>query len=261
MEGDVVRHAAEVLADGKARLVPYGISDEAAMTVGLMCGGEIEVLIEPVDDGLAARLAEFQAAMEAGKPVARIMILAGDTPRTERVEVGHPTILAENEVADAAMPATRLWIVGAGHVAEHTAGFAVRCGMSVTVIDPRHLFAAQDRLENVRVLEAWPDVALPADDLEIRDAVVVLSHDPKIDTPALRLALRSRAGYVGAIGSRAAQADRRVRLEAAGLAPQEIARLHAPIGLDLGGSEPVEIALAIVAQVIAARHGRPLGAI
>jgi xanthine dehydrogenase accessory factor len=259
VEGDVVRHASEVLTNGQARLVPYGISDEAALTVGLMCGGEIQVLIEPVDDTLAAQLAEFQRAMESGRPVARIMSVGGPALGTRRVEVGHPTVLADDEVADMAMPSARVWIVGAGHVAEHNAAFAARCGMSVIVIDPRHLFAGQQRLLDVRVVEAWPDTVLSADALDAHDAVVVLTHDPKLDIPALSLALRSQAGYVGAIGSRAAQSDRRDRLQAAGLRAEEIGRLHAPIGLDLGGGEPAEIALAIVAQIIASQHGRTLG--
>jgi xanthine dehydrogenase accessory factor len=160
-------------------------------------------------------------------------------------------------VYDRALPAPRVWIIGAGHVAEHVAAFAARAGFQPIVVDPRRLFAEQPRFEGVTVIDNWPDRAFAEHGLRTDDAVVVLSHDPKIDEPALVAALGAEDGphYVGAIGSRRAQEARRARLRAAGLDEDQLARLHAPIGLDLGGREPAEIGLAIVAELVAVRHG------
>jgi xanthine dehydrogenase accessory factor len=162
-------------------------------------------------------------------------------------------------VYDRAWPAPRVWIVGAGHIAEHLAAFAARAGLTPLVVDPRRLFAEQPRLEGLEVIADWPDRAFASRGLRPDDSVVVLSHDPKIDEPALVTALSAHIGYVGAIGSQRAQADRRARLRAAGVDDANLARLHAPIGLDLGGREPAEIGLAIVAELVAARHGREGG--
>jgi xanthine dehydrogenase accessory factor len=160
-------------------------------------------------------------------------------------------------VYDRALPPPRVWIVGAGHVAEHVVGFASRAGFEPLVVDPRRLFAEQPRFAGVTVISDWPDRAFAEHGLRVDDAVVVLSHDPKIDEPALVAALGADGGpaYVGAIGSRRAQADRGARLRAAGVTDDQLARLRAPIGLDLGGRDPAEIALAIVAELIAVRHG------
>ena len=204
----------------------------------------------------------FTALIAAGKPAAREIGVAGTGMGTQRVLDGQEATTAtdgSDTVYDRALPAPRVWIVGAGHIAEHVAAFAARAGFAPLVVDPRRLFADQPRLEGLEVIADWPDRAFAARGLRPDDAVVVLSHDPKIDEPALVAALSADIGYVGAIGSQRAQVDRRVRLRAAGLDDAELARLHAPIGLDLGGREPAEIGLAIVAELVAARHGREGG--
>jgi xanthine dehydrogenase accessory factor len=262
VEGDVVEHARAALQSGQAAVRRYGISDEQGLDVGLMCGGSIEVLIEPMR-GQAASLVElFTALIEAGKPAAREIGLDGEPLGTRRVLDGQLAATAEDgsdAVYDKALPAPRLWIVGAGHIAEHVAAYAGRAGFAPLVVDPRRLFAEQPRLEGLEVITDWPDRAFADRGLRPDDAVVVLSHDPKIDEPALIAALGADIGYVGAIGSQRAQADRAARLRAAGVDDRQLARLHAPIGLDLGGREPAEIGLAIVAELVAARHGRAGG--
>lgn len=260
VEGDVVEHALSVLANGDPVLRRYGISDEQGMDVGLMCGGTIEVLIEPVEGTRAGLIELFTALVDSGRPAARQIAVAGVGPLgTDRVLDGQAAVdVADTTewVYDRILPAPRVWIVGAGHVAEHVAAYAARAGFLPLVVDPRRLFAEQPRFEGVAVIPDWPDRAFAAHGLRADDAVVVLSHDPKIDEPALIAALGSDVGYVGAIGSRRAQQDRRARLQAAGLEEERLARLHAPIGLDLGGREPPEIGLAIVAELVANRHGR-----
>jgi xanthine dehydrogenase accessory factor len=230
VEGDVVEQSLQVLKKGEPRLLHYGISDELAMGVGLMCGGEIDVVIEPVDEALL----DFAAAAEREEPVSR------DVPLTD--------------FRDVAAPPPRLWVVGGGHVAEHVVAIAGRAGFSPRVIDPRRIFADPDRFGDAPVRVDWPDRAFAEVKLGPSDFIVVLSHDPKIDQPALEAALAGEPAYVGAIGSSKAQADRRERLLAAGVSEERLARLHAPIGLPLGGREPGEIAVAIIGELIKVRH-------
>jgi xanthine dehydrogenase accessory factor len=230
VEGDVVEQSLQVLKKGEPRLLHYGISDELAMGVGLMCGGEIDVVIEPVDEALL----DFAAAAEREEPVSR------EVPLTD--------------FRDVAAPPPRLWVVGGGHVAEHVVAIAGRAGFSPRVIDPRKIFADPDRFGDVPVRVDWPDRAFAEVKLGPSDFIVVLSHDPKIDQPALEAALAGEPAYVGAIGSSKAQADRRERLLAAGVSEERLARLHAPIGLPLGGREPGEIAVAIIGELIKVRH-------
>jgi xanthine dehydrogenase accessory factor len=132
-------------------------------------------------------------------------------------------------------------------------------GYETVVVDPRPAFASAERFGHAgRVVSAWPDEALAALPLDEHTAVAVLTHDPKLDDPALRVALPSAAFYVGALGSRATQAKRRARLLEAGVGEAPLARLHAPIGLDLGGRSPEEIALAVMAEIVSVRN-RGLG--
>ncbi len=227
-----------------------------------MCGGTIEVLIEPARGTTASLLELFTALIEAERPAAREMGVGREALGTSRVLDGSAAVDAVDDadtVFDRVRPAPRVWVIGAGHVAEHVAAFAARAGFAPFLVDPRRLFAEQPRLEGFEVIADWPDRAFAEHGLRADDSVVVLSHDPKIDEPALLAALRADVAYVGAIGSRRAQADRRARLRAAGLGDTELARLHAPIGLDLGGRDPAEIGLAIVAELVATRYGRSGG--
>jgi len=262
VEGDVVEHARAALRSGEPVVRQYGISDDQGLEVGLMCGGTIDVLIEPVRGQVASLVELFTALIAAGKPAAREIGVTGTALGTRRVLDGQPAVTAPapaDAVYDRTLPAPRVWIVGAGHIAEHVAAFAARAGFTPLVVDPRRLFAEQPRLGGLEVIADWPDRAFAERGLRPDDAVVVLSHDPKIDEPALVAALGADIRYVGAIGSQRAQADRRSRLRAAGLNDAALGRLYAPIGLDLGGREPAEIGLAIVAELVATRHGRAGG--
>lgn len=150
----------------------------------------------------------------------------------------------------------RLVVVGAVHITQALAPMAAMAGFEVHVIDPRRAFATAERLPGVSVSTEWPGEAMQRIGLDARTAVVTLSHDPKLDDPALIAALRSRAFYIGALGSTRTHAKRVARLTEAGLG-DAIGRIHAPVGLDLGGRAPVEIAVAIVAQLIRARYAKP----
>jgi xanthine dehydrogenase accessory factor len=154
-------------------------------------------------------------------------------------------------------PPLRLIVVGAVHIAQALAPIAVLAGNDVTIVDPRGAFATEARFPGVALTDDWPDDALKRLAPDSRTAIVTLTHDPKLDDPALHVALRSPAFYVGALGSKKNHASRLARLAEAGFAPVETARIHGPIGLKLGGRAPAEIAIAIMAQVIQALHAAP----
>lgn len=155
-------------------------------------------------------------------------------------------------------PPLRLVVVGAVHIAQFLVPMAKLLGYRPIVIDPRRTFATPERFPDVEIVHEWPDDALRALDPDRRTAVVTLTHDPKLDDPALEVALRSPAFYVGALGSRRTHARRVERLKAAGFSDAEIARIHAPIGLDIGAVSPAEIALSIMAEITAVLRGAPL---
>lgn len=149
----------------------------------------------------------------------------------------------------------RLVIVGAVHIAQALAPMAALAGYDVTVIDPRRAFASDERFPGVKVSTEWPDDGLAALKPDSRTAVVTLTHDPKLDDPALEVALRSPAFYVAALGSRKTHAGRLERLAARGLDPAALARIHGPAGLAIGAVSPAEIALSVMAQMTAVLHG------
>ncbi|KAA0684694.1 XdhC family protein [Azospirillum brasilense] len=151
-------------------------------------------------------------------------------------------------------PPLRLLVVGAVHIAQALAPLAALTGYAVTVIDPRGSFATESRFPGVSLHDSWPDEALSALTIDNRTAVVTLTHDPKLDDPALLVALRSPAFYVGSLGSRRTHAKRLERLKEQGVTDAELARIHAPVGLDIGAVTPAEIALSVMAQITAVRR-------
>ena len=153
-------------------------------------------------------------------------------------------------------PPLRLLIVGAVHIAQPLARMASVAGYDVTVIDPRGSFATDDRFPGVTLVNEWPDEAMPPLDPDRRTAIVTLTHDPKIDDPALAAVLRSDAFYIGALGSRKTHAARVERLTESGFGADEIGRIHGPVGLSLGAVSPAEIAVSILAQVTQTLHDK-----
>jgi xanthine dehydrogenase accessory factor len=190
-----------------------------------------EVAADPLADGLADRL-----RLGRSGPVGQ-----GD----------------ETVFVDVHVPAVRLVVVGAVHVAQALAAMAGVADLDVTVVDPRTAFATPDRFPGTPVVPEWPDAALPRLGLDRFTAVAALTHDPKIDDPALALALRSECFYVGALGSRKTHAGRCERLAAGGFAPDDLARIHAPIGLDIGAVSPAEIAVSILGEIVLTQRRKP----
>ncbi|TPG55502.1 xanthine dehydrogenase [Roseomonas nepalensis] len=174
--------------------------------------------------------------------------------RAGPVTAGEETWFVQPQV-----PSPRLIVVGAVHVAQALVPMATAVGLAVTVVDPRRAFATEERFQgDVTLVDEWPDDALLALRPDSRTAIVTLTHDPKLDDPALDVALKSEAFYIGALGSRRTHAKRVERLTEAGHGAEAIARIRAPVGLDIGAVTAPEIALSIIAQVVAARRGKPL---
>src|SRR6266508_3070531 len=253
IEGAVFEQAQEVLAAGRPRLVEYGVADDVAFEVGLACGGHIEVFIQPASD-VHDRALDLLAAE-------RPFVLATDlrTGATDLSERGPDAELPSRDgdrfVEPFARPA-HMVIVGAIHIAIPLHRLARVMGYRVTVVDARAQFATRERFPDAdEIVVRWPDEALAGMTIDRSTAVVVLTHDPKFDMPALRAVLPTRAGYIGAIGSRKTNANRFDALREEGFTDEQLARVHGPIGLDLGGRGAEETALGIMAEVTATRFG------
>jgi xanthine dehydrogenase accessory factor len=234
VEAAVVEEIGRARRSATSRLVRYGISDEQAWGVGLACGSTIDVLIEP----------ELRPEVEAGARANDDRVVSVALPD------GSGTL-------DELFPAPRrLVIFGAVEIARPLVRLAHELGYRVVVIDARAAFATAERFpEADELLVGWPDEVAQRLALARADAVAVLAHDAKLDDPALQLAFAAGCRYVGALGSHRTQAERRQRLAGLGVADRDIARLHGPIGLDLGGNEPAETALAVMAEIVAERYG------
>ena len=246
VEGDVIAAAADVIAGAKPQRLEYGVADARAWEVGLACGGRIAVLVQPVSEaGFSPALVErLDAALGRGESV-RVTTDAGGISREGEGE-GFMRLYE---------PAGRLMIVGAVHIAQALVPMAELLGYTPLVVDPRGSFAAAERFAHITVDPRWPDEALADWKPDGASAIVALTHDPKLDDPALIAALNSPAFYIAALGSRKNQAIRRERLAAAGFDEAALARIHGPAGLAIGAANPAEIALSIAAQMIAVRRG------
>ncbi len=259
VEGAVVLEALEVLETGGTRILEYGVSDGDAFAVGLACGGTIRIMVEPVGaGGMPVEMLRELVQARAGRiAVAYEVALDGSSRRL--VREGHAerfrkdrSGLSEDGARFVAVhnPPLRLIVVGGVHIAQTLVGMAAAVGFDPVVVDPREAFGAQARFPGAKVVNEFPDEALEGIGLDARCAVVLLTHDPKLDDPALHIALRSAAFYIGALGSSRTHASRAARLQEAGFTAADIARIHGPVGLNIGASGPAEIAVSILGEMI-----------
>lgn len=262
VEGAVIVEAQDVIRSGECRLLEFGVSDETAFEVGLACGGEIEVMVEPVGHGQGPTTEELRnlVAMRAAREA---VVWEVDTQtwrrRFRKRDPGDPALEAlfrldksrrEGTVFQAVHnPPLRLIVVGAVHIAQPLVQMAKMAGYDVVLCDPRDSFASAERFPGATFLDGWPDDALQGYGVDARTAVVALCHDPKIDQPALEVALKSEAFYIGALGSKRTHAKRITALKDAGHAGEDIGRISGPIGLDIGAVSPAEIAISIIAEM------------
>jgi xanthine dehydrogenase accessory factor len=258
VESDVAERAREVIETGVAALVSYGIADEEAWEVGLPCGGEIDVFLERLDGELPdPAVAQTVFTVVEGPRIGERWSVEGGSERTGLVELDGERVFVES-----LGPPPRLVVFGAVDLAEALCRAAKDLGWRTVVADARARFATRERLPSAdELVVAWPEEALAQVRPDERTAVVVLTHEDRWDVPALAGALATNAFYVGAIGSRRTQARRRDGLVAAGVAEEQLERIHGPAGLDLGAATPAETALSILAEIVAVRAGRSGGAL
>ena len=285
VEGAVFEAGVEVLKSNRPQLLHFGVADETAWEVGLACGGSIDIFVKPLDQeffgAVRSVLTEEEPAVLAtvvrgpdellGKEIlvrdtgyatgsindeldeavvrlTRAALVAGESRRAmlkEGVEV----------FLDLLFPPPTLIAVGGVHITIALMALAKTLGYRTVVIDPRSAFGNEERFPNIdRLIQLWPDEAFQQLPITRFTAVAMLTHDPKLDDPALKIALSSPAFYVGALGSKTTQAKRRERLLAEGLTEEQLNRLHGPIGLEIGAGTPEEIAISIMAEIVAARN-------
>jgi xanthine dehydrogenase accessory factor len=259
----VFEEAQKVLKSGQPKIAAFGVADEVAFEVGLACGGHIEVFVQPMapvhrrllemlERNEAATLrtnlvtgeAELSAGAPAGSEVAR---------RDRRERAG---LILDDWFVEPFRRPPHMVIVGAIHIAIPLHRLAKLMGYRVTVVDARAKFATKERFpEADELIVSWPDEAMGKITLDNSTYVVILTHDPKFDLPALRSVLGKDLGYIGAIGSRKTNQNRFDALRSEGFTEEQLSRVHGPIGLDLGGRGAEETALGILAEITAVRFG------
>jgi xanthine dehydrogenase accessory factor len=287
VENAIIETALEVIRTGQAQLLHFGVADETAWEVGLACGGSIDIFVKLLDPEFFSSL---RAAWQVESHFAHVTVIRGsehllgrellisadgvvtgslgrhrqesvlelaaetlDQGKSRRLPLDEETELFIELIA----PAPVLVVVGGVHITVALVAIAQTLGFQTIVIDPRGVWGNEERFPNVdRLIQAWPQEAFQQVKLTRAAAVVMLTHDPKLDDPAVKIALDSPAFYVGALGSKTTNAKRRARLLNEGLREAQLCRLHAPIGLNIGAETPEEIALAIMAEVVNAYRNR-----
>jgi xanthine dehydrogenase accessory factor len=293
VEGAVYEAGVEVIRSGRPQLLHFGVADETAWSVGLACGGQVDVFVQPLEEtfyGLQRK------ELRAGRSFVIATIIKGpayllgkdlfitrersrerciyhsiapgldeaiiEQARQSLISGHSKTVLLETKskeqvevFIDVLDPQPVLVMVGGVHIAIALTSIAKALGFRTIVVDPRRAFGSAERFPHVdQLIQLWPDDAFEGIELTEKTAIAILTHDPKIDDPALKIALSSPAFYIGALGSDNTQARRRARLSESGLSPDQLARLHGPIGLKLGANTPEEIALAVMAEIVAVQH-------
>ncbi len=237
IDGVVVTTAFETIKSGKGELLKFEVATDQAWEVGLSCGGEVHILVEPLVDI---------------KEKAKYLL---DEDENELKKIPSDTEIAEGEkFTHVYKPALKMIVVGAVHISQGLVKMAEILNIDVTLIDPRTAYASEERFPHVNYANGWPDEVLSEVDINSSTAIVTLSHDPKLDDPALEIAIRSKAFYIAALGSRKTHQDRVDRLLGKGFTDTEIARIHGPAGLNIGSLEPAEIALSILAEFVSIRR-------
>jgi len=270
VESEVVEAAREVLAGGEPRLLTYGISDELALSVGLPCGGEIDVWVDEPDPPLLAELADVARAerravffVDLDDGTQRLVLDGDNDVADELIRSGHSKVVdlhGRRVFADVFGPPPRLFVYGAVDTADALCAAAKAIGWRTIVADARGRFATRERLPHAdEILVAWPEEALAQVAPNHTTAILVLTHDDKFDLPLLTGALATEAYYIGALGSRRNQERRRERLLEAGVDEADLERISGPAGLDIGAHTPAETAVSMLAEIMAVRASRDGG--
>ena len=265
IEGEVVAEALRVIRDENVKTLEFGIADAAAWEAGLACGGQVQVFIQKITSDLKVVLSDFKLAQNQKQAIAVLIDLSsGRTQLKENRDLASEDLVrcfANDEsrlisfdgndrvFAHILNPPLRMFIIGAVHIAQVLSRMAKQTGYEVIIIDPRDTWAEAVRFPDITIDKRWPSTALEELSPNSRTAVVTLCHDPKLDDPALLVALNSDAFYIGSLGSRKTHGKRIERLKLEGVSDELLARIKAPVGLNIGARTPAEIALSIMGQV------------
>jgi xanthine dehydrogenase accessory factor len=263
VEPAVYEEAREVLAGGAPRLRTYGIADDEAFEVGLPCGGTVHIFVDSLDETMLTPLAEalreeraiaLEVAISGPRIGAKRLVSSGDGASGELLARGETAIVETDDgelFVNSFAPRPEMYVFGAVDHAAAVARVGRFLGYRVTICDARARFATRERFPDVdELVVEWPDRFLSQAPVDERTVICVLTHDHKFDVPLLKVALETNAGYIGAMGSKRTKEARAERLKAEGVTDEQLARVKAPIGLDIGSRTPEEVAIAVAAEVV-----------
>ena len=237
VDGVVVTAARDCINTKKGELLQFEVATDQAWEVGLSCGGEVHILVEPL-----INIAE------------KVSYLLDNDANTIKKLHSETKMIDGNFFTHEYKPALKMIVVGAVHISQGLVSMAKTLDIDVILVDPRTAYASEERFPDIDFITSWPDEALKKIGINASTAIVTLSHDPKLDDPALEIAVRSEAFYIAALGSLKTQKERKKRLKEKGFSEDEIARIHGPAGLDIGALEPAEIALSILSELVSTRR-------
>lgn len=250
IEGEVIHAALSVIKTGKQQVLEFGVSNDDAINVGLACGGTIKILLVKIDPKMLDQLKSIKSSLDQQQSIiwlrpvveGKEAKLVSDTDKTKHSDEEFFSHRFETPI--------KLKIIGAVHIAQALNTMAKLNGFDVEIIDPRGAFAEAERMQDCVVIERWPDEELNQHQPNNRTAIVTLTHDPKLDDAALKVALKSDAFYIGCLGSKKTHAKRLERLADLGFTSQQLERIHGPVGLDIGAKSVSEIAISILAEIV-----------
>ena len=257
IEGAVINEGINSINDGKLRIKDYGISNDMAWEVGLACGGELKILIQPLnlEDKIVYSIVENIKNREPTKLIINCLTGSRHIDNSIINQISSYDKIKE-EFIHVIDPKPRLFIVGAVHIAQALISLAKTADFEIILIDPREHFATKDRFPNCKIINEWPDTALSNFILDKSTHLVTLTHDPKIDDPALIYTLKKDIGYIGSLGSKKTHNKRCERLIDIGFCQSDLSKIHGPIGLNIKAKTPAEIAISIMAEIINFRRSK-----
>ncbi len=257
IEGAVINEGINSINDGKLRIKDYGISNDMAWEVGLACGGELKILIQPlnVEDEIVYSIVENIKNREPTKLIINCLTGSRHIDNSIINQISSYDKIKE-EFVHVIDPKPRLFIIGAVHIAQALISLAKTADFEIILIDPRDHFATKDRFPNCKIINEWPDTALSNFILDKATHLVTLTHDPKIDDPALIYTLKKDIGYIGSLGSKKTHNKRCERLIDIGFCQSDLSKIHGPIGLNIKAKTPAEIAISIMAEIINFRRSK-----
>ncbi|MBT3669152.1 MAG: XdhC family protein [Chloroflexi bacterium] len=258
VESAVISESQKVISEKSSKLLEYGVSNHDAWDFGLACGGNIKIYSQyftdafylVIDSLLTKTEISYSSVIDEKSSQGKINILPSPPEKIGLSKHANNRLIFKNSIS----PPLKIILIGGAQIAQHLSSLALSIGLDVIVIDPRKAFSAKTRFQDVKIINAWPDEVLKDIGISKTTAIVTLSHDPKIDDPALLSALDSNCFYIGALGSKKTHKERIERLQIKGIRPSQIERIKGPAGLKIGANTPEEIAVSILGEIVEYSH-------